>query len=132
MLALLNLAGGVFCIYKSAARCSGPCKHRGGGGGAGGRGRGAECGPRGPRGRRGRRGRRERHAGRERVGGRQCTWDEPAGRVGGVTVRCARKRHERVWDESEGFVWIDELYLTFKQEESSVRAQSARAVGAWA
>ena len=93
---------------------------------------GAECGPRGPRGRRGRRGRRERYAGRERVGGRQCTWDEPAGRVGGVTVRCARKRHERVWGESEGFVWIDELYLTFKQEESSVRAQSARAVGAWA
>ena len=58
--------------------------------------------------------------------------DEPAGRVGGVTVRCARKRYERVWGESEGFVWIDELYLIFKQEESSVRAQSARAVGAWA
>ena len=87
---------------------------------------------RGPRGRRGRRGRRERYAGRERVRGRQCTWDEPAGRVGGLTVRCARKRHERVWGESEGFVWIDELYLIFKQEESSVRAQSARAVGAWA
>ena len=77
-------------------------------------------------------GRRERHAGRERARGRQCTWGEPAGRVGGVTVRCARKRHERVWGESEGFVWIDELYLIFKQEESSVRAQSARAVGAWA
>ena len=58
--------------------------------------------------------------------------DDPAGRVGGVTVRCARKRHERVWGESEGFVGIDELYLIFKQEESSVRAQSARAVGAWA
>ena len=59
--------------------------------------------------------------------------DEPAGRVGGVTVRCATKRYyERLWGESEGFVWIDELYLIFKQEESSVRAQSARAVGAWA
>ena len=58
--------------------------------------------------------------------------DEPAGRVGGVTVRCTTKRYERVWCESEGFVWIDELYLIFKQEESSVRAQSARAVGAWA
>ena len=58
--------------------------------------------------------------------------DEPAGRVAGVTVRCATKRSERLWGESEGFVWIDELYLIFKQEESSVRAQSARAVGAWA
>ena len=58
--------------------------------------------------------------------------DEPAGRVGGVTVRCTTKRYERLWGESEGFVWIDELYLIFKQEESSVRAQSARAVGAWA
>ena len=29
-------------------------------------------------------------------------------------------------------VRVDELYLVFKQEESSVRAQSARAVGAWA
>ena len=58
--------------------------------------------------------------------------DEPAGRDGGVTVRCATKRYERLWGESEGFVWIDELYLIFKQEESSVRAQSARAVGAWA
>ena len=64
---------------------------------------------------------------RERVHG-----DEPAGSVGAVTVRCTTKRYERLWGESEGFVWIDELYLIFKQEESSVRAQSARAVGAWA
>ena len=56
--------------------------------------------------------------------------DEPAGRVAGVTVRCATKRSERLWGESEGFVWIDGLYLIFKQEESSARAQSARAVGA--
>ena len=56
--------------------------------------------------------------------------DEPAGRVGGVTVRCTTKRSERLWGEREGIVWIDELYLIFKQEESSARAQSARAVGA--
>ena len=58
--------------------------------------------------------------------------DEPAGRVGGVTVRCATKRSERLWGDREGIVWIYELYLIFKQEESSARAQSARAVGAWA
>ena len=79
-----------------------------------------------------------RAVGRERArrgaaGRREAVYgDDAAGRVGGVTVRCARKRYERVWGESEGFVWIDELYLIFKQEESSVRAQSARAVGAWA
>ena len=68
-----------------------------------------------------------------RAGARETVhWDEPAGRVGGVTVRCATKRYERLWGESEEFVWIDELYLIFKQEESSARAQSARAVGAWA
>ena len=68
-----------------------------------------------------------------RAGARETVHgDEPAGRVGGVTVRCATKRYERLWGESEELVWIDELYLIFKQEESSVRAQSARAVGAWA
>ena len=67
------------------------------------------------------------------AGSREAVYgNDVAGRVGGVTVRCARKRYERLWGESEGFVWIDELYLIFKQEESSVRAQSARAVGAWA
>ena len=111
-------------FYKSAARCSGPCKHRGGGGGLGVEEGGPNAGRAGRAGGAG-------SGGWSRAGTRETVHgDEPAGRVGGVTVRCTTKRYERLWGESEGFVWIDELYLIFKQEESSARAQSARAVGA--
>ena len=43
---------------------------------------------------------------------------------------CVCKWFERLRDESMEFIWVTELYLTFKQEESSVRAQSVWAVGA--
>ena len=73
-----------------------------------------------------------RAVGRERArrgaaGRREAVYgDDAGGRGGGVIVGCAMERFELFCDERMGGIWVTELYLIFKQEESPGRARTLR------